>query len=148
MCCKLLGVEELYKMPGEWCDYCEKGVRCKIYDNRPSTCSEYECLWLQNPNIPDNLRPDKSRVVLSSTVDGEGIVAHVDVGHYPQVVKEGVVGKFLKRMVNNGITVIATCGEERMVLYSSTHVRPELRELLLKNVAEGGLTPAKLKDVG
>ena len=69
MCCKLLAVPEIEKPALKWCKHCSNPGGCGIYDTKPKSCTEFECIWLQTQKTPTplplELRPDKSRVVLS-----------------------------------------------------------------------------------
>jgi hypothetical protein len=130
MCCKVMGVVELEKEPGVWCGHCEVGKGCKVYDDRPGTCREYQCLWLQQEALVDELRPDRCKVVLTSTTDGEGIVAHVDP-KTPQAVERGLMGGLLKRMGQSGLAVIVVEGVDcRKILYSSSKTDAVLAGIL------------------
>lgn len=114
MCCKLLGIKELAKPIMEWCEHCDKGKGCKVYAERPPSCREYECFWLQTFDEgitpPMNLRPDKSKVVISTgmgaTPDGQDMVAvHVDPS-YPKAWQNEPVLSVLQSMALQGARVI------------------------------------------
>ena len=47
---------------GEACKFLNQN--CSIYDTRPEVCKRYQCAWLQGL-FPENLRPDKSKVLIS-----------------------------------------------------------------------------------
>lgn len=50
---------------GVGCNFLKK-EGCGIYDNRPNQpCKEYNCVWKENLEIPDNMRPDKSNVIMN-----------------------------------------------------------------------------------
>lgn len=68
LCCKLLGVKELKKEPGIWCEYTKTKNKCDVYHVRPQSCRDFKCFWLES-NLPKNLRPDKSNVVLAMHPD-------------------------------------------------------------------------------
>jgi uncharacterized cysteine cluster protein YcgN (CxxCxxCC family) len=47
------------------CFFLEDG-KCNIYANRPDDpCKNYSCMWINNEEIPDFMRPDLSNVVLT-----------------------------------------------------------------------------------
>lgn len=79
-----MGVSDLPtpKVPHRWCDHCIIGLGCSIYEQRPKTCREFECVWLQDTRglMDEAMRPDKLRVVFQPTDDGCGLVAHCDPG--------------------------------------------------------------------
>lgn len=65
-CCTVLAVAELNK-PARWtCDHvgCQG---CRVYDVRPASCREFNCLWLRGglPSHP-SLRPDKLGVMFDT----------------------------------------------------------------------------------
>ena len=47
---------------GKRCHFLKKN--CSIYETRPEVCKKYQCAWLQGL-FPENLRPDKSKVLIS-----------------------------------------------------------------------------------
>jgi hypothetical protein len=77
-CCKVMEVTELAKPAGEWCRHCRPGWGCGVYANRPAECQAFVCRWLADPNLPDNLRPDKIKVMLCGDEVHDGLVAHCD----------------------------------------------------------------------
>ncbi|HEY3965042.1 MAG TPA: hypothetical protein VGM05_10870 [Planctomycetaceae bacterium] len=78
-CCTVLAVHELQK-PARWaCDHvgCHG---CGVYETRPESCREFNCLWLRGALNPDPaLRPDKLGVMFdrfySLAVDRDRCVA-------------------------------------------------------------------------
>ena len=46
LCCKVMRVEEIAKLPGVWCKECAPGKGCKIYATRPGPCRDFHCSWL------------------------------------------------------------------------------------------------------
>ena len=65
LCCKLIGVTELEKPAGEWCKHCEVGKGCKIYAERPETCSAWHCGWQMLPFLSDVWYPASARMVIN-----------------------------------------------------------------------------------
>ncbi|PFH20812.1 hypothetical protein BX604_5232 [Burkholderia sp. JKS000303] len=66
VCCEALNIDtpELKKDAGVMCqNACEAG--CSIYENRPDVCRTWYCLWRRIPDMPENCRPDKVRVLFS-----------------------------------------------------------------------------------
>ena len=67
LCCKVLRIEAegFASAQGEWCVHCDKaGGGCRIYDTRPEECDLFSCLWLQQPELPEELKPSRCRVVI------------------------------------------------------------------------------------
>ena len=96
MCCKLLTIRELDKPAGEWCKSAHPGKGCGIYATRPQVCREFECMWLQEDSMPEELRPDKSHVILWVNETGEILFVTVDP-LYPDAYKVGE----MKRCLDN-----------------------------------------------
>ena len=86
MCCKALGIPELQKPMGVWCPHLVKGRGCGIYDQRPSPCRLFECLWLTS-DMPDYWKPDRSKMVVAGDETGTLINVIVDDG-YPNAWKK------------------------------------------------------------
>ena len=65
-CCKTLEIRDpqLSKPADVLCVHCT-GQGCGIYNARPSVCRNWYCLWRQDGNLPDHMRPDKCGVVFS-----------------------------------------------------------------------------------
>lgn len=120
MCCRLLGIREIQKPMGEWCPHCAIGKGCKIYEERPPSCADYQCIWLQsqatdNP-MPLHTRPDKSKVVLTQQED-KVVSAHQDPG-YPAAYEQGDIFKLLKAIVayDDMKVVISTSHPNKKIL--------------------------------
>lgn len=64
LCCKLLGVAELDKEKGKWCARCAIGTGCTIYEDRPKSCKDFACMWLQYEEMPEGWRPDKVKLFI------------------------------------------------------------------------------------
>jgi hypothetical protein len=61
LCCRVLGVAELDKPEGAWCQHCTKSAGCAIFGQaeRPLPCRTWTCAWLDGAGTPDD-RPDRS----------------------------------------------------------------------------------------
>ena len=71
-CCKALGVREIAKPPGMWCQHCSIGEGCVIYARKPLSCHEFQCEWLKGfGEVRD--RPDKTKVILDYVNHHEGL---------------------------------------------------------------------------
>ena len=131
LCCKVLGVHELEKPGGVDCPHVKPLQGCGIYADRPQSCRAFECLWLQGEGrIPETLKPERTHVVLSATVDGEMIVAHVDAD-YPNadtLIRRGAMGRYIEALVKKGVVVFAVIGEERRMYYRGSKVPPHILE--------------------
>ena len=78
LCCKLLAIEELGKAHGDWCNHCQVGVGCKIYNQRPSECRKFDCGYLAWSRTGDHWYPANSKMVIVLDNDGNRLAIHVD----------------------------------------------------------------------
>lgn len=114
-CCKVMKIRELNKPAHTWCQHCKIGVGCGSYDTRPESCRVYECIWLQTQRmdkpIAFELRPDKSRVVIGTTNQGEEIVLYVSPDR-PDAWKRGGFEKLVDELLSKGKTVWVSCEDK------------------------------------
>lgn len=109
-CCRVYNIPELAKPANKWCDHCDVGHGCQIYQQRPQVCRDYSCMWLQSQDSPvplaPELRPDRSRVVLSPTTDPKVISAIImSPGAWQRPAMYKLLGKFVKAGL--GVSVVA-----------------------------------------
>jgi hypothetical protein len=60
-----MGIKTLDKPPGVWCRHCKAKNGCSIYQTRPDECRDYNCWWLENPELGPDWRPEKSKIVIN-----------------------------------------------------------------------------------
>lgn len=111
MCCKLLGIEEFKKPRLTWCHLVQIGKGCGDYENRPPTCRNFECVWLQSPHLPDDERPDGTGVVAFIPERERSLQVHVDP-HKPDAWRRGITGRFIHR-ASAELPVLVTIGDRR-----------------------------------
>jgi hypothetical protein len=126
LCCRLLGIKVLEKMPGVWCKFCKPGRGgCTIHNQPefPGECADYVCLWLQSQHedapLPDDLRPDRCHVIIDKRL-GENIHnVRCNIGH-PHAWKDPRIQKVLQTVVDieRSTAVLVTESGEGQVLYS------------------------------
>jgi hypothetical protein len=78
LCCKLLGVPELKKPEGVWCEHCDINTGCQIYASRPPSCRKFNCAFLSMEMLTEAWRPSKCKIVLSPELGGKRLAAYVD----------------------------------------------------------------------
>jgi hypothetical protein len=78
LCCKLLIVKDLAKPLGEWCQHCDIGRGCRIYDERPAECRTFFCGYLTSPSTDEHWFPARCKMVILSEFDGKRVAIHVD----------------------------------------------------------------------
>lgn len=68
--------------PDKPCPFIEN-YSCKIHNtgDQPDSCKKYTCMWLDDPKIPDWMRPDKSGVILTEkSHGGQSYIQMVETG--------------------------------------------------------------------
>jgi hypothetical protein len=103
VCCKVASVPEIGKPANAWCANCDKGKGCRIYERRPQACRDFYCLWKVMPDFPEELRPDKCKVLWQLTEDGEVAVATTE---YPQALQTRRQETLLRNFHCLGIAVV------------------------------------------
>ena len=91
LCCYVFHLEGEFwggvKRKRTWCKYA-KGKGCAMHDQpRPEVCTGFKCLWLDDEEMPESWRPDKSGVLLVErgcleTSDGRDIPVIQVSEHY------------------------------------------------------------------
>ncbi len=78
MCCKLLRIESLDKPRLQWCSHCDIGAGCKIYQERPRECRDFDCGYLIDANIGAHWKPANTKMVISLSPEFNRLVVYVD----------------------------------------------------------------------
>ena len=115
VCCTVMAVEEIAKPHGEACVHlCGKG--CSIYQFRPASCSEFECLWLQTQTrdapLPKSMRPDRCGVMFVP-IPWDSVAAHCTT---KEAFDEKPVSTRVNSWLRNGIKVVRIVGEDRTLM--------------------------------
>src|SRR5262245_44459275 len=76
MCCKLMSIKELQKPAQSWCEHCDIGVGCRIYEQRPGDCRKFLCGWLGDERVGDEWRPSRTKMVIK--FEGRKLIVLVD----------------------------------------------------------------------
>ncbi|MGA7804393.1 hypothetical protein [Bradyrhizobium sp.] len=120
LCCKVMAVDELVKSVGDWCPHCEPGKGCLIYANRPTECRTFSCLWLVNDLLGEHWKPNKSKLVLTTSDDG--IEVRCDPG-YPDAWRKEPLRSEIRKWALSGethdVTVVVIAGGKMTLVTSS-----------------------------
>lgn len=147
LCCKVLQITEVRNAPGpgyeeqadgrfaflkpsgKWCQFAGRGG-CSVYDEKPMSCADYHCGWLQGIG-EDEDRPDKIKVVINIEETQEYGVLAVLYESYPGVVEKSKRARTLfdalwKIPVIDGIAIIPSPTTRRRLVHklfgATTHV--------------------------
>lgn len=111
LCCKLLGVKELNKPAGKYCEFAKFGCGCQKYDIRPQECRTFECLWKQTEGedgVPSRFHPSIYKFFFSMNADETAVVLYCD---YNFELKPDLM-EYLKH-INKSLAIIFVKGEKR-----------------------------------
>lgn len=113
LCCRLTHVPELSKPIYKMCDHCESGQGCKIYEQRPGSCKRYQCLFLSNQKLADELRPDRCGVIFERII-GKQIYLAICNPDLPGAWSSKHAAALIEKMLRNGFAVAVAPGPENV----------------------------------
>jgi hypothetical protein len=119
LCCKVLPIAQLDKPAGVWCAHFRVGVGCSIHGAHPSACRAFQCLWLNVPSMPDQLRPDRCKVVLGLEDGGSSLYAYgdpADPGAWRRNPIHGQLRLWAAEFWDKGRTVWAKVGDHAWLI--------------------------------
>ncbi len=119
MCCKLLSIEALNKPRSQWCEHCDVGAGCKIYEERPSECQTFYCGYLTMAHTGDHWRPAKSKMVIALAKDASQLTVFVDPGRPDAWRKEPYysdIKNWARAAAKNQGRVVVSLGYEMIVV--------------------------------
>lgn len=122
LCCKLFDVDwlEAPKPAGKWCGHCMPGKGCRIWQNLPSRCADYFCVWRIDPALGADWRPDRARFILSHA-HREALLAVVIDPAFPDAHRREPYASILRKtalqhLEGRGSTVVIFRGTARALL--------------------------------
>lgn len=127
VCCTILGVNEIGKLPQETCEHvCAD--KCAIYENRPHSCREFECLWLSGA-IPgdERRRPDNLGLMFVPNNDYQWMITVREIK--PGAIDENryLLDRIAKKFV---MYCISTNIKERRRLFGPPHLMEAVKEVI------------------
>jgi len=105
LCCYFTSPPEIKKSEGEWCKYCIKIEGCSIYENRPESCKNFNCLWKKQVQIPESLRPDKCGVMFELPDYCKTYIGYIDPER-PDIWREANIIALIQKILNVGHSVL------------------------------------------
>ena len=117
LCCKVMAIEELAKPASSWCPHCKPGRGCLIYADRPAECRTFSCLWLVNELLDERWKPNRSKLVLTTSEDG--IEVRCDPG-FPDAWRKEPFRSEIRQWAISGeghdVTVVVITGEKMILV--------------------------------
>lgn len=138
LCCDLLEVKLLGKSANAACSHCTSGDGCAIWDQRPSVCRRYICLWHANPKFPDALRPDRCGALFEPVRDEKIVIVNVDLTR-PHAWRLGVVDSMIRRFLAAGTAVVVIVGAEKHMILPEGVERRSVLDRLHRGAQQLGL---------
>ena len=132
LCCKIVGVEELNKPQNTECHFC-KNDQCSIYDTRPKSCRDFNCLLLLGL-LPDELQPQKVNAVFAMTGDQKRVIVHVE-DTKTEYFKEGDLGRYLDLLAHK-TDIIVVQGDKQYILSYNSESLEQLQQIIEGNTAQ------------
>lgn len=118
ICCRFFAVPETGKPTNQWCEHCtDQG--CAVHATRPQSCRNFQCFWLLEPQMPEELRPDLCGVVVSFNEEHTSVVIHVDPDR-PDALAEEPGSWWMEPLLNAYDPVCLVCGDDKMVVRRET----------------------------
>lgn len=129
-CCKTHEIyddpvlETFLKRPGEWCQHCDKGRGCRLWNNpeRPRSCLSLSCSWLEGDFYPEE-RPDRTKIVAEVQ---EGTLAGTVLLLWelaPNALKSGFADNLKSKELTTGRPVLLLSCEGVRVLYVPSNMK-------------------------
>lgn len=124
LCCKAVPVGAIEKPRDRWCPHCVKGKGCAVYTDRPEECQRWTCLYLQDAELPEALKPERSHVVFDPVIAPVGIdnkehralQVWFDAG-YPQSWQHRHILRMMKHYMRTyGVMVLVRTGYDAVLI--------------------------------
>jgi hypothetical protein len=98
-------IADLNKPAGVWCEHARPGRpggACSIHETRYPVCRGFMCQWIVSPAVPEELKPSKSKVILSAVegARGDHLFAYCDPSD-PVAWRRSPMYEFLKRQTRS-----------------------------------------------
>jgi hypothetical protein len=152
LCCKVMGVGELNKAPGQWCAHFLKGGGCGVYLDRPPSCRSFHCEWLLSDKLGDEWKPDKARFVLSWEEEKSKLSIVCDPAQPTAWKREPYLSQirgWAARGKTDGTEIMVCINDQRIVIFDDREidlgiVNPDHKVVCGYARHEGVLTPFAL----
>lgn len=131
-CCESLPINDikLTKPEGVLCVHCDNG--CSIYDDRPESCRNFDCMYNLAADMDISLRPDKLNVIF------EGITTKIQLAlvHHNHIDdwKTDTLMDHIAKLNADGISVVISSFRTGMIDIFTTeaHDRNKVLEIAMR----------------
>lgn len=126
-CCSLMHVPELDKQMYVLCNHCILKRGCNIYNDRPTSCRTFECLWYKYNELPDELRPDECGVMVEELPKVNTVLMHsIRTGAW----KLPPVTELIIQLLEDGRPIVIIDGKEKHMMLPQGVEREEVNKEL------------------
>ncbi len=103
VCCINLQINEpeLQKKADEPCPNLSSGKGCAIYNDRPGVCRTWYCGWRIMPFVNEDMRPDKSRILIRTDGTPLFIFQPLEKDSVPRLLDEKVMEAIATVVLND-----------------------------------------------
>ena len=112
-CCELPIIQELEKPQNTLCDHANAG--CDIYATRPQQCRGFTCLWMTEPSLSDDLKPDKIGLYFEPYWEERMVIVSVDPAR-PNAWQKAPAYSLILKMLEDGYMVWVLVGSDKNLL--------------------------------
>lgn len=128
LCCKIVSVVDLQKPAMTWCQHCNIGRGCRIYEQKPASCVSFDCMWLVNEWIPDSLRPDRCKIVFEGLYGTKVVLALLNKGNdeaYRQEPAWSLIEHLINRLGYSVMVVPHGCPPREPIVLVAVGTNPD-----------------------
>jgi len=76
LCCKLPAIKD-FKDGYKWCENCNIGKGCNIYETRPKPCIDFDCMW-KDERTNEELKPNKVGFFIADEGDPKNLTLYTE----------------------------------------------------------------------
>jgi hypothetical protein len=88
------------------CHFVAIGQGCTVYEKRPKDpCVTYRCEWLNNPDIPEWMKPNLINTIIDRRKTKSGI-EYMNIVEAGAELKAGVLSNLLLYALGNGLNIL------------------------------------------
>lgn len=129
LCCKLMGVRALDKPPSKWCTHFRRAKGCGIYEDRPTDCRVFSCLWLLSDNrLGPEWKPSVAGFMMHTNPDTGGLIVECDASN-PLAWRKEPYRAALQKSADAGTEVLVFVGRKGVQIQPFGGERPILRRV-------------------
>ena len=125
LCCKVMGVGELDKAPGQWCRHIVKGGGCGVYGDRPPSCRSFHCEWLLSDRLGPEWKPNQARFVLSWEEEKSKLSIVVDPAQpmdWRREPYQSQIRSWAARAKQDGTEIMVCINDRRIVIFDDREI--------------------------